>query len=96
MLDLLSKTVWRPMTNSDTLKTELETHEDHKQELLASGEGKYVLIQGHHVVGVWDTYEDALKEGYEKFGVDTPFLVKPISGFEIIHSFTRDLTECRS
>lgn len=80
----------------DRLKKELETYEARKQELLGLGEGKYVLIQDSSVIGVWDTYEDALKMGYEKFGVATPFLVKQISGMEQMQCFSRDILPCRS
>lgn len=55
--------------------------------------GKFVLIQGDIIVGVYETYEDALKVGYEKFRL-TPFLVKQIQVVEQVHSFTRDLSPC--
>ena len=77
--------------SDDRLKKELETYEARKPELLSAGEGKFALIQGDSVVGVWDTYEDALKAGYEKFGIQTPFLVKQISGMERVQFFTTDL-----
>ena len=80
---------------STLLKKELETYESHKNELVAVGEGKYALIQGDRICGVWDTYDDALKSGYKEFGVTTPFLVKKISGMEFVHHFTRDLTTCQ-
>jgi hypothetical protein len=81
---------------TEHLKIELETYERLKPQLVAQGEGKYVLIQGTTVVNIWDTYEDALKAGYSQFGIDTPFLVKQISRVERILSFTRALTPCPS
>lgn len=78
------------------LQTELATYEAHKPELLALGEGKYVLIQGTTIHGVWGTYEDALTVGYQTFGVNTPFLVKQISGIEQVQFFTRDVNACPS
>lgn len=80
----------------ERLKTELETFELHKQELLAAHHGKFVLIRGAEIVGIWDTYEDALKSGYEKYGISEPFLVTRISGIEGIQYFTRDFASCRS
>jgi len=76
---------------SPHLETELKTYEEKKRSLLGD-EGKFVLIHGEELAGVWDTYEDALKAGYEKYGV-TPFLVKQIQGTERVQFFTRNL--CR-
>jgi hypothetical protein len=76
------------------LKKELETYEAHKLDLIGRAEGKYVLIQDSQIIDVWDTYEDALKAGYAKFGL-TAFLVKQVTGIEQVHFFTRDLTPCR-
>ena len=43
--------------------------------MVSEGEGKFALIQGDTVAGIWDTYEDAIKEGYQQFGLTKPFLV---------------------
>jgi hypothetical protein len=56
--------------------------------------GKYVLIQGDTVVGVYSEYEAALGAGYDKFGLD-PFMVKKIQAIEQTQSFTRDISPCR-
>ncbi len=77
---------------TDDLKIELETYEAHKPSLLGK-EGKYVLICGSELSEPWDTYEDALKAGYEKYGVK-PFLVKQIQGTERVQFLTRSV--CRS
>ena len=77
-------------------KEELETFDKLKDHLLASGEGKFALIQGADLYGTWDTYEDALATGYSKFGISKPFLVKQITGLDCIHFFSRELSECRS
>jgi len=45
------------------LKAELETY-DKNREKLQPDSGKFVLIHGEEVVGIWDTYEDAL---YSRF-----------------------------
>lgn len=55
--------------------------------------GKFVLIGAGEIVGTYDSYEDALKFGYEKFGLD-PFLVKRIAPAEQVSFFTRDLVAC--
>lgn len=77
------------------LEKELETYEAKLEELL-SDEGRYVLIHGEKVLGVYTAYEDALRTGYEKLGV-TPFLVKRIEASESLHYFTRDIMgECHT
>jgi len=75
------------------LEKEIETYNRELPKLLAD-EGKYVVIQGDHVIGTNVSYEDALKSGYEKCGL-TPFLVKKIQAVEQIQYFSRDLAfEC--
>ena len=82
--------------NDSRLKKEIETYEARLQELLAVGEGKFVLIHESDVLGVWDTYADALKSGYETVGLNKPFLVRRIGGFDggfdVFQSFMRELT----
>jgi len=75
------------------LEQEMQTYTREVEKLLANdGEGKFVLIQGDHVIDTFSSYEDALKAGYKEFGVEKRFLVKQILGAEHIHSFTRDIT----
>jgi len=78
-----------------SLQKELATYEREKSRLVSESEGKFALVHGDHVAGVWDTYEDALKAGYGQFGLE-PFLVKQIQAIERVHFFTRDLVTCRS
>ncbi len=52
--------------------------------------GKHVLIKGAEVIGVFDTYEEALKAAYSRFGLDA-FLVKRIAPSEQVAFFSRDL-----
>jgi hypothetical protein len=75
------------------LERELTTYQQKRQELLAS-EGKFVLIHGADVAGIWDTYEDALKIGYEKYGLK-PFLVRRIEAVDTINHSIRH-TPCPS
>ena len=48
---------------------------------LKEHEGKFVLIHGENVIGTFTSYEDAIKDGYEKCKLN-PFLVKRIQAFE--------------
>jgi hypothetical protein len=76
------------MTNT-TLDRELKTYKDKLPEL-KDQEGKFVLIQGEKVE-IYGTYEDAVKAGYEQYGLQTPFLVKQIHAIEQVQFITRSL-----
>jgi hypothetical protein len=60
-----------------SLEREIATFRIHLPTLLARDTGRFVLIHGDTVVGVWDTKADALAEGYRRFDLE-PFLVKRI------------------
>ena len=76
------------------LEREIKTYTKRLPELSAQ-EGKFVLIAGEEVGGLFETYQDALKAGYEKYGI-RPFLVKQISAVETLANFTRDVDLCRT
>jgi hypothetical protein len=69
------------------LEKELETYRSKLPELHEE-QGKFALIQGELLAGVYGTYEDALKAGYEKFGLN-PFLVKQIQVIEQVQFVSR-------
>jgi hypothetical protein len=71
------------------LEYEQATYQAHLIDLL-SYEGKYILIKGEDIVGPWETYEEALQAGYDRFGL-VPFLVKKIQRVEPIQYFSREL-----
>ncbi len=73
-----------------SLEKELKTYKDKLAEL-DQHVGQYVVIQGDEVLGIFDTYHDAIRHGYRELGV-TPFLVKMIEGVETIHLITRLMT----
>lgn len=77
-----------------TLDKEIQTYNRLLPKLLAE-QGKFVLIKGDDQVGTYDSYQDALKAGYEKFNL-TPFLVKQITPAGQVAYFSRDLTACRA
>ncbi len=72
---------------STPLEKELETFDKLKPQLLAD-EGKFAVICGEELVGLFSTYDDALKLGFAKCGVK-PFLVKKIASVEPINFFSR-------
>jgi hypothetical protein len=65
------------------LETELDTYRDNLPKMLLD-EGKFALIHGHEVAGIFDTYADALNEGYKLFKLEQ-FLVKQIQAVEQAH-----------
>jgi hypothetical protein len=77
------------------LSRELARYQQLLPELTAN-EGKFALIFGDDLLGVFASYEDALTAGYEKAGL-APFLVKRINAVESVAFFSRDLTApCRT
>jgi hypothetical protein len=69
------------------LDKELETYRQKLPSMLLE-EGKFALIHGDQVAGTFDTYADALSEGYKLFKLE-PFLVKQIQVVEHAHFIAR-------
>lgn len=69
------------------LEEELATYQDKLSELAAE-EGKFVLIKGKELVAIFAAYEDALRAGYERFGLE-PFMVKQIHAIERVQFISR-------
>lgn len=75
------------------LERELETY---NRELpnLAKAIGKFALVKGDKIIGTYSSYEDALQEGYQEFGLES-FLVKEIQAVQQVQYVTRMLeTTC--
>lgn len=64
------------------LQRELEVFESRRAELLGRAPGKYVLIHGDDLVGIFDTWADGISEGYRRFG-NVPFFVHQIAAAEV-------------
>lgn len=64
-------------TTGNDLAQELATYEKERDALLKRAENKFVLIKGTEVSGTYDTREEAISEGYKRFG-NTPFLTKQV------------------
>lgn len=76
------------MAQGIALQKELDTYNDLLPSL-AGDEGRFALVAGTKLLGVFDTYSDALAEGYRARGLK-PFMVKQISAVEAMAYFTRD------
>jgi hypothetical protein len=75
------------LKESMALEKELATYHARLPELKAD-EGKFVLVHGDEVAGVFTSSEDAIKIGYEKFKLE-PFLVKQIQAMERVQFISR-------
>jgi len=69
-----------------SLEKELATYRLKLAEL-RDNEGKFALVHGDEV-DVFTAYEDAIKEGYKRYGLE-PFMVKRIEAAEHVHTITR-------
>jgi hypothetical protein len=65
------------MDAADELKAEREFFDAHRAELLRDHRGKFVLIKDAHLVGAFDTAENAYIAGVRQFG-NVPFLIKQV------------------
>lgn len=69
------------------LETELATYKAKLHELKDQG-GTFVPIHGEEVIDTFSSYDDAIKEGYSRFGL-RPFLVKQIQANEPVQFVSR-------
>ncbi len=63
------------------LEVELATYRKNLPSLV-DREGKFVLIRGQDIIGIYDTLDDAAREGYERIGLFTPFFISQIQADE--------------
>jgi len=69
------------------LDKETDFFEKQLPELSKTNIGKYVLIKGEEIIGIFIAVQDALMIGYQQFKKE-PFLVKQIVRFEEPLNFT--------
>lgn len=74
-------------TGAAELESELQYFEARRAELVESARGKYALIKGNQLGGIYADRNEAIRAGYEKFG-NEPFLVKEILEVDIPLNFT--------
>lgn len=75
------------------LEKELATYEA-KLSSLSKDAGKFVVIQEDNVIDVFETYSDALKAAYKRFGTEGRFLVKQISPVPHVSFISRHIAPC--
>jgi len=58
-------------------------------------DGEFILIKEESVVDFFSSYDDALKAGYQKFGLES-FLVKQINTIEQGSFISRNILPCHT
>lgn len=76
-----------PKIDIPELETEWRFFNEHRAEFVAQAPGKYALIKGDSLVGMFDSEVSAIRNGYEKLG-NVPFLVKQVTEVDIPLTFT--------
>lgn len=74
------------------LEKEINTYFRVKGDYVADDVGNFLLIKGENVIGVFESENDALREGFERFGTE-PFLVKQITELEPELNFTANMLD---
>jgi len=75
------------VTHASELDTELRYFNEHRSNLLRDAAGKFALVKGQELIGVFDSENAAIRHGYEALG-NVPFLVKQITEVDIPLNFT--------
>jgi hypothetical protein len=78
------------MSVVNELQDEIRTFEANRERLLGEALGKYVLIHGDQILGIYDTEGDAIKEGYKEVG-NVPFLVRRVVEVAVPERFVSNL-----
>ena len=77
----------RPQINIPELETEWRYFNEHRADLFEQAPGKYALIKGNILVGMFDSEAIAIRNGHERLG-NVPFLVKQITEVDMPLTFT--------
>jgi hypothetical protein len=76
-----------PSLNVPELETELQYFNEHRAEFMEQAAGKFALIKGDRLIGMFDSETSAIRNGYQKLG-NVPFLVKQVTEVDIPLTFT--------
>jgi hypothetical protein len=75
-----------PAEPGSQLAVEWDFYRQEVGRLLADGHaGKHVLIKGAEIIGIYETHEEALGEGYRRFSRHQPFLIHEIQAEERVY-----------
>lgn len=76
------------------LDQEIRTYETHKGDLLEVAEGRFVLIHGDVVAGIFEDRMAAISYGFRRFGY-VPILTRRIERFQRVVSILRSVSPSR-
>ena len=65
-----------PLSGSE-LREEIEYFQKHLDEWMETHRGKWVVVKNQEVLGFYDTFKTADKQGMEAYGAE-PFLVRQV------------------
>ncbi len=72
---------------SIVLEQEYKFFLSHLEEFSKSHLNEFVLIKGDQLLGFFNSYEKALRDGLARFGTNIPFFIKEVKKEEEIHYF---------
>src|SRR5438034_6019266 len=65
--------------NMKVRAAEINTYMREMPRLLHDGhDGRFALISGDQLIGLWDTHADAMQAGYDRFGLGGRFIAQKI------------------
>jgi hypothetical protein len=56
--------------------------------------GKHALIHGDEVISLWNTVEEGINAGYDRFGLFEPFMVQEVTDEMKPLYCSREVTRC--
>ena len=74
-------------THVPELETELRFFNQQRAQLLHDAPGKFALVKGESLIGIFESDTAAIRHGYETLG-NVPFLVKKVTDVDIPLNFT--------
>src|SRR4051812_38967613 len=67
-----------------SLNWELETYLRLRPDWVREGKvGKWVVIHQDEVAGFFDSFDDALRAGYDRYGLNEPFMARQVAEVEL-------------
>jgi len=76
------------------LDVEYETFKRELPRLLAEGhKGKYVLIKGEKIYGIFATQDEAIRQGYELLPLFESFMAHEITDTPKVYYFSRNIAK---
>ena len=74
-----------PGWETGPLAEELKTFMAHRDELLQTARGKYALVKGREIAGLYDREEEAFSEAYRRFRL-SGFMIKQVLEQEKVYT----------